>query len=124
MKKLLLVLLILFTFILSGSALSETFTWSNPTTYVDNSAITTANQALIKTHLFWGTSATGPWTEFAVVSGGLATYTGTPPAGRGIVAYYTVTAELDSIQSAYMLPAISYTRPFVACKPGSNLVIK
>lgn len=124
MKKLLLALLILFTFALSGSALSETFTWSNPTLYVDGSVIPTAKQALIKTHLFWGSATSGPWTEFASITGGVATYIGTPPPARGVIAYYTITAELDSVQSAYMLPAVAFTRPFVACNPGSNLVIQ
>jgi hypothetical protein len=123
MKKMLVGLLILLTFALSGSAFPETFTWSNPTVYVDGSAIPTAKQVLVKTHLFWGTSASGPWTEFAVVTAGAITYTGTPPPERGVVAYYTLTAELDGIQSAKMLPSISYTRPFVACNPGSNLAI-
>ena len=124
MKKILIGLLILFIFALSGSALSETFTWSNPTVYEDGSAIPTVKLALIKTHLFWGSAIGGPWTEFAVVIGGVATYVGTPPPARGVIAYYTMTAELDNTQSAYMLPAVAYTRPFIACNPGSNLVIR
>ena len=124
MKKIIFGLLILFTFALSGSALSETFTWTNPTIYVDGSTIPVTKQTQIKTHIFWGTSISGPWTEFAVVIGGVANYTGTPPPERGILAYYTITAELDGIQSAHMLPPVAYTRPTIACNPGSNLVIK
>jgi hypothetical protein len=123
MKKML-ALLFLFTFVLSGSALSETFTWTNPTTYVDGSAIPSTKQAQIKTHIFWGTLVAGPWTEFATVSTGATIYVGTPPPERGVAAYYTMAWELDGVQSAYLTPAVSYTRPFVACSPGSNLVIK
>lgn len=125
MKKIL-ILLFLFTFVLvlSGSALSETFTWTNPTTYIDGSAISVAKQATIKSHLFYGTVSTGPWTEFALISNGAMTYTGTPPLDRGIQAYYTLAWELDGVQSAYLTPAISYTRPYIACSPGSNLMIK
>jgi hypothetical protein len=124
MKKILLALLILFTFALSGSALSETFTWTNPTEYIDSTAIPSAKQAQIKTHIFWGTLIGGPWTEFAAVSAGATTYVGTPPPERGVMAYYTMAWELDGMQSAYLTPAVAYMRPFVACKSGSNLVIK
>ena len=123
MKKILLAMVLL-TLTLGGSAFSETFTWTNPTTYVDGSAISTVKQATIKTHLFWGPATSGPWTQFALVSAGLMTYTGTPPPDRGIQAYYTLACELDGVQSAYLTPAISYIRPYIACNPGSNLVIK
>lgn len=123
MKKLL-ALLVLSVFVFTGSVMAETFSWSNPTTYVDGSAIPTAKEATIKTHLFYGIASTGPFTEFAIVSGGLATYTGTPPPDRGVAAYYTLTSELDAAQSVFMTPAIAYTREFIACTPGSNLTIK
>ncbi len=123
MKKML-ALLFLFMFVLSGSALSETFTWTNPTAYVDGSTIPSAKQAQIKTHIFWGTIAGGPWTEFTAVSNGAMIYVGAPPPERGVAAYYTMAWELDGVQSAYLAPAVSYTRPFIACTTGSNLVIK
>ncbi|MBU1013327.1 MAG: hypothetical protein KKG99_09995 [Bacteroidetes bacterium] len=123
MKKIF-ALLILFIFALSGSVLSETFTWTNPTTYVDGSVISVAKQAIIKTHLYYGTVSTGPWTQFGLVSNGAITYTGTPPPDRGIQAYYTLAWELDGVQSAYFTPSLAYTRPLIACNPGSNFVIK
>ena len=123
MKKIL-ALLLLIAFALGGSAFSETFTWTNPTTYVDGSAISSAKQAQIKTHMFWGTSTTGPWTEFAVIGGGAVSYAGTPPTERGATAHYTLTTELDGMHSAYLTPAVPYTRPYIACNPGSGLVIK
>ena len=123
MKKIF-ALLFLLTLALGGSAFSETFTWTNPTTYVDGSAISTAKQATIKTHLYYGSVNTGPWIEFTLVSNGLMAYTGTPPPDRGVQAYYTLTWELDGVQSAYLTPAISYKRPYIACNPGSNLAIK
>lgn len=123
MKKIL-ALLFLFTLVLGGSAFSETFTWTNPTTYVDGSEITPAKKATIKTHLYYATVSTGPWTQFAAAPNGAMTYTGTPPPDRGVQAYYTLACELDGVQSAHLTPAISYTRPYIACNPGSNLVIK
>jgi hypothetical protein len=124
MKKLWLAVLTVFLFVGIASADPETFSWTNPTLYVDGTTIPAAKQALIKTHLFWGTVATGPWTEFAAVTGGAQTYAGTPPPDRGIQAYYTLTWELDGLQSAYLTPAIAYTRPFIACNPGTNFTIK
>jgi hypothetical protein len=125
MKKMLsMTMLGVLLFVASAGAEPETFSWSNPTMYVDGSAIPSAKQTLIKTHLFWGPATTGPWTEFAVVTGGATSYLGTPPAERGILAYYTLTAELDGAQSAYLTPAVSYTRPYIACNPPSGLTIK
>jgi hypothetical protein len=114
----------LLLFVASAGAEPETFSWTNPTTYVDGSAIPSAKQAQIKTHLFWGTAMSGPWTEFAAVSAGAMTYAGTPPPDRGVQAYYTLTWELDGVQSAYLTPAIAYTRPYIACNPGTNFTIK
>lgn len=102
----------------------ETFTWTNPTQYVDGTAIPAAKQALIKTHLYWATTSNGPWIEFASVSNGTSSYSGTPPANYGIVAYYTLTVELDGALSAFLLPAVAYTRPFPACNAPTNLIIK
>jgi hypothetical protein len=117
---------ILTVFLFVGAAIAdpETFTWTNPTTYIDGSAIPSAKLAQIKTHLFYGMAATGPWTEFAVVSGGAGSYSGTPPPDRGIQAYYTLTSELDGVQSAYVVPSVAYTRPFIACNPPAGLTIK
>jgi hypothetical protein len=103
---------------------AETFTWSNPTTYVDGSAISAAKQAQIKTHIFYGSVSTGPFTEFAVANAGTTTYTGPLPVDVGISAYYTLKSELDGLQSAYLTPAIAYTRAPIACSSGSNLAIK
>jgi hypothetical protein len=125
MKRFLSVLLLgLLIFVTGAMAEPETFTWTNPTVYVDGSAIPSAKQVQIKTHLFWSLTSTGPWTDFAIVSGGAATYVGTPPAERGIQAYYTLTSELDGVQSAYLTPSVVYTRPYIACNPGSGLTIK
>jgi len=123
MKKIL-ALLLLVGLVLSGSAFSETFTWTNPTTYVDGSTISAAKKATIKTHLFSGPASEGPWTSFATSSPGSTTYTGAPPPERGIQAYYTLVWELDGVRSAYLTPSIPYTRPFIACSPGTNFVIK
>ena len=125
MKKLFsLTMLGLLLFVASAAAEPETFTWTNPTLYVDGTAIPAAKQALIKTHLFWGMVSTGPWTEFASVSAGAQTYIGVPPPDRGIQAYYTLTSELDGVPSAYLMPAVAYTRPYIACNPASNFTIK
>ena len=119
MKKIILVFLFL---IVPTLAFSETITWTNPTEYTDGSPISSQDQAALKTHIYWGTSANGPWTEFALVENGANTWSGKLPAARGQLAYYTLKSELHNLLSDYCTP-VSYTVPFIPTKSPVGLTI-
>lgn len=123
MKKLCLIAVIALVLSVGGLAFGETFSWTNPTEYTDGSPISSQDQGKIKTHIYWSTSGNGPWTEFAMVENGASQWVGTPPAQRGVQAYYTLRAELNGLLSDYMMPAVAYTRPFVPTKSPSGLTI-
>ena len=116
-------LILLCGFSFAYTAYAETFTWQNPTEYVDGTPISSQDQAKIKIHIYWSTSSNGPWTEFATVENGANQWIGTPPVARGVTAYYTLRAELNGQFSDYMTPAVAYTRPFVPTKSPSGLTI-
>lgn len=105
------------------TARAETVSWSLPTTYVDGSAVTPADQAKIVIHLFSGSAANGPWIEFTKTASGATSWTGRLPAARGVPAFYAITAELNALQSAYSA-SVGYTVPFVATDTPGSLTIK
>jgi len=100
---------------------AETISWNNPTTYVDNTAISVADQATITTRIYHGTTALAS-TLLATVTGGLETWTGPIPYTKGQTAYFRATAELAGQTSDYS-PATSYTVPYVAPKAPTTINI-
>lgn len=112
----------------AGSALGQTVTWTNPTTYTDNTAISAAAQATITTRLFYDVDQLGTPTLFATVTNGVTTWTGALPtacAAKGFTCYYTATASIPAegdVQSAYA-PYVSYTVPYVAPLTPTSITI-
>ena len=123
MRKILLIIPMLMFLVLPALIFGETLTWMNPTQYVDGSAISPADQAKIKTRIYWSMQSDSGWVEFAVVENGGNMWTGQLPAARGVTAYYTLRSELNGLLSDYMVPSVSYTRPFVPTKAPTGLTI-
>jgi hypothetical protein len=89
------VLLVAFSFLATGTegAVSRTISWSNPTTYEDNSGISAASIATIETRLYYSLDRVS-WTRFATVSDGEESWTGLLPVEEGIPGYYAVTTTI------------------------------
>jgi hypothetical protein len=126
MRKTMLVLLAMVILALGSIVQAETVSWINPTAYNDGTTIAPADQVKIVTHLFSSVtqSTPWPWPEFAKTAPGATQWVGTLPIARGLLGYYTITSELNSLQSAQFTPVVGYTSPFIATAPPSTLLIK
>jgi len=98
---------------LATAAWAETISWTLPTQYTDNTAISPADQAQIVTNLYVN------GTKFASSAPGATSWTGTLPLARGVPGTYTATAVLHGVESAPS-PGVTYTVPFIPTKsPGA-----
>ena len=124
MKKRIIVfaLCILAVLLLARHARAETVTWNNATQYTDNSAISAADQALIVTRIYHGTSPTTMTSLLATVTAGGETWTGAIPYTRGQTAYFTANNELGG-QISSPAPAVAYTVPAPGPKAPTTITI-
>ena len=108
-------IIVLLALFVAAPAIAETISWTNPTTYADNTAISAADRALIKNYLRYRIG-TGTWGYLGETTGGKLSWTGTLPAAVGVAAGYSVSAALtgaDGVErDSAPSPEVSYTRPF------------
>lgn len=93
--------------LLSGPAAAATVSWLAPTTYTDLTNIPPTKT--ITYRVFYGPSATGPWTGTGSTTTALSAVA--PDPAPGATRWYTATAEVDGQQSDYAV-AKSKTVPF------------
>ena len=123
MKKLL-VLLALFVLVMSTAVLAEIITWSNPTTYTDNSAIPAAKQAQLSTEIQYRTGAT--FVPFGTATGGVTTFAApyvTPP---GTTSYWRARSIsiADNNSTRAWSPEYPFVRPFQIPTAGQVLDVR
>jgi len=100
---------------------AETISWSLPTTYTDNTAISISDQALIVVRVYHGTTALAS-TLLATGAAGVTSWTGAIPYAKGQTAYFRARAELYGMTSDYSA-TYSYTVPFSAPKEPTTINI-
>ncbi len=124
MKRLVLAAALLMVPALSLAATAD-FSWSLPTTYTDNSAISASDQALMTTTLYQATSATGPWTAVYTSAAGATSATGVTLAtmSRGSTYYFSATVTLGTYTSDYADP-VSYVYGRLAPSKPRNINIR
>ena len=115
MRKVLIVLAALVMIV--STAHAETASWTLPTQYIDNSAISAPDRMLIVVGLY----ANG--TKFTSASPGATSWTGTLPLARGVTGTYTLTATLNGLESVQSTPGVAYAIPFVPAKAPAALSI-
>lgn len=101
---------------------AETVTWSNPTTYIDNTSISPTNAAQLRTNLQYRIGA-GSWTAFGTATGGASTLVApyvTPGGGTSYWRAQTVSP-LDNNATSAWSPEYTYVRPFQV--PGAGQVL-
>lgn len=105
---------------------SETINWNNPTVYADNTVISSSDQALITTKIYYGTTGAAclaSLSPFVSLGAGILTWTGTlPVTQKGTTTYYCGTSTLGGLESVKS-PAVAYLIPFVAPGPPSLINI-
>jgi len=115
MRKLILVVVILLA--MAGMAPAATLSWNAVTTYTDGTTI--PGSKTITYNAKSGSTATGPWS-----SEGTSTTTSkvvSEPA-PGATKYYTVSATVDSVESANPT-AVSKSAPYLTPNPPTGLTI-
>ena len=80
MKKLIFVFAMLALFVMSGMAMAEKITWTNPTVYADGSAISSTDQGTIQTVISIKGADEADYTTLTTVKYGGKSYTGILPA--------------------------------------------
>ncbi len=95
---------------------AETVSWTLPSLYTDNTAISLTDRALIVVGLYANGS------KFTSASPGAITWTGTLPLARGVAGTYTLTATLNGLESVQSA-GINYTIPFVPTKAPAAMSI-
>ena len=114
MRKAMLAILLLV--VLTVPALAETVSWTLPTQYVDNTAISVPDRSSIVVGLYANGS------KFTSAGPGATSWTGTLPLARGVSGTYTLTSTLNGLESVQS-GGVSYTVPFAPTKAPAALSI-
>lgn len=120
MKKLL-VLLALFVLAANSNAFAEIVTWSNPTTYTDNSAIPSVKAAQLQTEIQYRTGAT--FNTFGTATGGATTFSAPYVTAPGATSYWRLRtiSPLDNNATGAWSAEYPFARPFQT--PGAGQVL-
>lgn len=123
-RRIFAVLLALMLSLLMVSAVSaEKFTWTNPTTYSDGSAISITDQSALQTNIKVKSAAETDYITLATVKYGGKSFTGAFPAA------YVPGTEM-SVQFSWTLRDLTseavtttYTLPTIPPSPGTDITI-
>ena len=123
MKKLIFVFAMLALFVMSGMAMAEKITWTNPAVYADGSAISSTDQGTIQTVIAIKGADETDYTALSTVKYGGKSYTGVLPVKYvpGSIVQISLSSSLYGLYSTPTV--IDYTIPTVPPASPTDVVV-